>query len=286
VFLGLGGFGQEIKAGEHDAELRAFLNEALSLVTLRETTVADVAPEFALPEADKEADWMEALDIAGKAYPDSPMHCALYLWKHLPENADPALLKDLDLDGDGSVWTTGSGFSHSLILIEKAFIPKRDSFIDIIEVHPKALLNFWISHGSDKRLFGPGYLEIHDVLIGNLSFTALHFDTDEKLIGFGSKRKLPAGIVLTIGGNTTGTDGTDFYYLNVSINNRRFENISLSPDLLIADRWVNDLTTGKTIYREVYQAGKPIKRNFYGEIKSEYGTQSVITLTEIINNSE
>jgi hypothetical protein len=83
-----------------------------------------------------------------------------------------------------------------------------------------------------------------------------------------------------VGGNTSGEQGTDFFYAVVSENGARREQINFTPRLVLAERSVYELGTAKTTYMEVYENGKLRRRRHYGERKTDGGTQSFVERTE------
>ena len=85
---------------------------------------------------------------------------------------------------------------------------------------------------------------------------------------------------LEVGGNTSGEQGTDFFYAVASENGAWREQINFTPRLVLAQRSVDEFGTAKITYKEVYENGKLRRRCYYGERKTDGGTQSFVERTE------
>ena len=69
-------------------------------------------------------------------------------------------------------------------------------------------------------------------------------------------------------------------YARVTKDDKRLESISYTENLSIKNRRVYDPETGKLDYRMLYEQGILIQKVYYGEKKTEHGTQSIILRKE------
>ncbi len=96
-------------------------------------------------------------------------------------------------------------------------------------------------------LIGRGLLTLPNCTVDDIQYDCLVFDSDHKLYGW--QRTVGPdgnGVVIVVGGNTSGEGGVNFYWAYVMTDTRRMlETITFSPELKIKEREIRDPSLGE-----------------------------------------
>jgi hypothetical protein len=132
------------------------------------------------------------------------MERALLLW-HFIHKGDPGeRLDDLKLVDLGFSQTQGFGQS-----VTYGLDTQRSIKAGVIFPQAETMLTFWRS-GEGKIVFDGCLIAKHRT-VGGMMFEEMYFDTAGTLFGFTLVREYSDGR-LTVGGNTSGPNDTDYYY--------------------------------------------------------------------------
>jgi hypothetical protein len=263
--------------GTHNALALRLLKESAAAAVLRKTSLEAACPRYYLPKQ-KDLAWDQAVRVADERFHGDPMRRALFLWKHLPKDAPSGLLQELHLGSTGIRTECGSGCSMGLIVDP---LPK-DSAPNILELPRwRASLTFFNAgqYEAEGKL-NDGALTVKDVKLNGVSFERLTFAKNDTLVGF--QRTVPIANgerELVIGGNTSGKDGANFCYATISAGDKWLETLRLNPDLTLWSRSVECPDVASTMFQEIYDRGKLVKRVHYARLDPATGTVP-ITRTE------
>lgn len=245
--------------GSHDKEALHLLRQMTQALPLRTTTLKQVATSFAV---DKQPGltWDQAVAAANMRYGSRQPERAAFLRKYLERGSPESNLSELQLPEYGVGMTTGSGRSKGFVI----GLPEEPSAI------------IWFSIANDKLVGAPTLTltsaTVDGVVYGNLNFDLADCLTSAHLqVPLNSRR-------LTVGQNTSGKGGVNFYHATFSAGDRSAmddsESIHFSPEMAITERWVQ--MPNQLRYREVYEKGRLRKRLHYAERQVAGGTETYV----------
>lgn len=250
-----GAMADDLQRGAHDTEVAKLLREMARVLPLRTTQLRKIAPDFAV-EKTEGINWPAAVAEADKHYGTHQPGRAAFLRKYLGKGSSEDQLKQLQIARGVSIGGAGSwGASYDIGPAGK----------------PIGTIGAWI---SDGKLVEMPTLGVKNATVEKIDYSDLIFDAHDMLIS--ADRHLPPdseGVRIVLGENTSGTGGTNFFWVQITTAHGESETISYNPDLTIKERTVNG--TGKQDYREVYDHGKLSRRTYYKTRTSAGGLQEV-----------
>ena len=247
--------------GEYDEEALRLLRTMSVAIPLRTTSLPKTAPDFAV-EKHAGLAWNEAVAEANSRFGQRQPERAAFLRKYLGKGSPEVQLGELQLPVSGMSVGTGSGTSRGFV-----FGPADK---------PTATITVWVAQG---QLIGEPTLGLTTATIEGVVYSNLVFDLSDHLIS--ANRQLPPnsnGATLTVGQNTSGSGGVNFFWVRISAPGGASESINYTPDLVIRERSVS--TPGHLDFREVYENGILRRRMHYNKRQVEGGTQSYIEREE------
>jgi hypothetical protein len=264
---------------KHERPVSRLLREATRTLRLRRTTLKECAPRYAV-HAPKGLEWADALAYADARFGGDKVRRALFLRKHYARGQPVSSLRALGLAPAGASFFMGSGRTWELVVVEPEKRPggaPRGSWEAPVTIGVSASHGEWAADDAtgERRLdrgksvlFGPPTLTIRGVKLRDITFDSLTFDAADKLISFtfstdaddASETKES----FLIGGNTTGEDGSDFYWAYVrDAEGETIEIRNYDEDLFVTLRSVMKPGSAETIYADKYLNGVPYERVFY-----------------------
>ena len=247
--------------GEHDKEALRLLRAMSVAIPLRTTSLPKIAPDFAV-EKDAGLAWNEVVAVANSRFGQRQPERAAFLRKYLGKGSPEVQLGELQLSVSGMSTRTGGGASRGFVFGPVA--------------KPTATITVWI---AQDQLIDEPTLGLTTATIEGVVYSNLVFDLSDHLIS--ANRQLPPnanGATLSVGQNTSGAGGVNFFWVQISAPGGASESINYTPDLVIRERWVN--APGQLDFREVYENGILRKRVHYNKRQVEGGTQSYIEREE------
>ncbi|MHB9107401.1 MAG: hypothetical protein ACYDCO_10140 [Armatimonadota bacterium] len=274
------------EAGRFDGQIIDALNAACKALPLHETRLKDVAPQYWV-ETDPALTWTDAVKTAEDRYPDDQVKRILFMARYLKEGDPLGWIEQMDIPaGFRSTLATGGGRTTSYdigaVKVETAPPVRQPDGTIVLELPYKPSPIRLNVSDNYKTIFGCT-IGIHNLQAGDVTYQHLSFNMDGTLRGFVQQIPVPdAGVTLLVGGNTSGEGGKNHYYGSVQTGEQHItrEMITLTSDLTLAERSVDEPDGHTPLYREVYKDGKLAKRTWYKTVKTDAGTETIIDRTE------
>ncbi len=250
------------QSGEYDEEALRLLRTMSGAIPLRTTSLQKTAPDFAVQKHPGLA-WGEAVAEANSRFGQRQPERAVFLRKYLGKGSPEIQLVELQLPSSGISFVTGSGISRGFV-----FGPADK---------PTATITVRVVPG--QLLIGEPTLDLTTATVEGVVYSHLKFDLNDHLTS--ATRQLPPnskGVTLTVGQNTSGTGGVNFFWVQISAPGGESESINCTPDLVIRERWVR--SPGHLDFREVYENGILRRRVHYNKRQVKGGTQTYIEREE------
>jgi hypothetical protein len=277
----------EVQAGltAHDQPILAALRASCQAVTLRKVCLQEIAPQYWIASIPT-VRWEEAVKTADQRYPHDPITRTIFLAHYLQRDDPVSRLDEIKkYTAGGSGIIMGCGYFMEYRLVASAEKPKvvasePGTTTRMILPACNSKVALALGYGRDT-LLGPARMNVSDVTVHELHFDRLYCAMDGSLAGFDRSIELPnTKTAYHFGGNTSGTDGTDYYWAELRIDEKVVETIGYTPALVMKERWVRNPAGIGDRYREVYTDGKLVKRIWYQAVKTDKGTEIVIERTE------
>jgi len=255
------------------------LREVTKKLRLRRTSLKEVSPQYCVGGPVK-LKWKDALAYANKHFGTDKVKRALFLRKYYT-HGQPALdLDELKLEPTGVESMTGSARGAGYIVVEA---PGRGETRGLRAGRPAVEIALHTTHGewvvdpatgertleeSKATIVGLLGLVIHNVNVAGTVFDSLEFDVRDELIGFSLTRRFPdQNVTFWIGGNTTGVENTDFYWVRVEdLQGEEIEDRRYDEKLRLERRRLSQRGPDGTYYAERYIRGIPFERVYYKDV--------------------
>ncbi len=214
VAFALSATANSFQPGEHDEEALRLLRAMAGAIALRTTSLSKIAPDFAV-EKHAGLAWEEAVAEANSRFGQRQPDRAAFLRKYLGKGSPETQLAELQLPTSGLHAGTASGISRGF-----EFGPPDK---------PTATIIVWLAKG---QLISEPTLCLTTAVAGVVY--NLEFDVSDHLTS-ATRQLSPSskGATLTVGQNTSGTGGVNFFWVQISARAGESESINYTPDLVI-----------------------------------------------------